>query len=177
MFSSSKTYKLLYDQTRRSKGLGEERMELVVSDKKLFRGNPWLIRSQAARKFPTLKVNTGDFNPTSQLVILSGYRAGIEGTEQSIQRWKDCWGGTSTVIVLNDTFTSFFLPDTDESSGTVYASSTDNKPVWNQLAYQNDSIPFIFLVDSKGRLRWQSSGYPTPDEEKLLSKFKEQILE
>eukprot|EP01060_Flectonema_neradi_P008757 TRINITY_DN16269_c0_g1_i1.p1 TRINITY_DN16269_c0_g1~~TRINITY_DN16269_c0_g1_i1.p1 ORF type:complete len:237 (+),score=22.76 TRINITY_DN16269_c0_g1_i1:57-713(+) len=176
MLSSKRVYKFLYNQMKRTKHLGEERAELAMCNMKFFRGNPWLVRESSARAFPTLVLNGGEFSPKAEMVILIGHRANMEGLDETIDEWKRIWDAKATVIMMDDSLVGCILPESDPVKGTLFASSSDNSPVWDQLAFKNNSIPFVFLVDSKGLLRWQSCGRPTEDEEKMIASFKEFIV-
>eukprot|EP01064_Diplonema_japonicum_P018747 TRINITY_DN27433_c0_g1_i1.p1 TRINITY_DN27433_c0_g1~~TRINITY_DN27433_c0_g1_i1.p1 ORF type:complete len:226 (+),score=44.01 TRINITY_DN27433_c0_g1_i1:22-678(+) len=172
MGSKKKYADLLYKTGKLWQSPAKERFELMLCGEKLFEGGAVPLKREHSQKFPELNSDDGVFAPSSQLVVLYKPTSTTPEAIAAVDAWEEAYPGTTTRLIVTDTgLGRSIIAYAEPAPGKVTCSSLDCRPLYQLIATNNTGVPYAFLVDSEGLIRWRSCWKPTEKEKEFL-KFK-----
>eukprot|EP01063_Lacrimia_lanifica_P040936 TRINITY_DN9437_c0_g1_i1.p2 TRINITY_DN9437_c0_g1~~TRINITY_DN9437_c0_g1_i1.p2 ORF type:complete len:221 (+),score=58.00 TRINITY_DN9437_c0_g1_i1:49-711(+) len=170
-FSGKRMASLLYQSSVVNwKPVGKERLELALSGEKLFEGNATLAKPEHSQKFPDVNVTTGAYAPRSELVILMRASPHPPAYRDAVEAWASAWPGKTTRLCVAESHHTWpnAWQDAGARADTHHCVTFDARPLYDHIAYTNASVPYVFLVDGQGLIRWRSCWAPTQREVEFL---------
>ena len=150
--------------------LPKMRMDLVITGWKVFEGQSVLLEKEHSQPFPQVNTTAGLFEPRGTLVVMTEDAIPCEEARQAIEEWKTASPYPVQHLQVMDTASGWARAAITASlpEGTHHCSTWDGRPLYHLIAAQNRLVPYVFLVDDTGRIRWRSSWKPTEREKDFL---------
>eukprot|EP01059_Diplonema_ambulator_P005266 TRINITY_DN15013_c0_g1_i1.p1 TRINITY_DN15013_c0_g1~~TRINITY_DN15013_c0_g1_i1.p1 ORF type:complete len:242 (+),score=29.55 TRINITY_DN15013_c0_g1_i1:51-728(+) len=169
--SKRKFADLVWEKERLWRGEGKERLEVLLSGEKMFEGMNGLIEKKYCEKFPDVVTTDGVFSPRSQMVILRRIVPFTTQATEAAESWCSIFPGPSTTLLTGDTPFGIFVSLCKSSTpDTKCVANLDLRPLYDQIAHPNMMIPYVFLVDKDGYIRWRSCWAPTEKEAEMFKR-------
>eukprot|EP01061_Rhynchopus_euleeides_P043935 TRINITY_DN767_c2_g2_i1.p1 TRINITY_DN767_c2_g2~~TRINITY_DN767_c2_g2_i1.p1 ORF type:complete len:226 (+),score=64.89 TRINITY_DN767_c2_g2_i1:147-824(+) len=152
--------------------------DLVVSGFKIFEGNNVYSPKESSQAFPDINTLAGVFSPRGQMVIFTSGSYPYPEFQNAMDEWEAAWPGKVTRLHLQDTLPgwSAALDHVKELEGVPaeekkehFCVTSDARGVFHHLASQNRLVPYVFIVDNNGLIRWRSSWAPTQREIEVIN--------
>ena len=147
--------------------------EAVLTGLKFFEGNDVLTARADSQKFPVFNTTEGEVELKGQMVIMSCLAPSCDEYVVAMKEWADAYKGKVSVLHVSDMIESCALLNkaTPELSHLkeYFSVTADCRHAYELLATNNRLVPYVFIVDEQGFIRWRSCWQPTEREKNVLA--------